>query len=67
MRKEKYFAISPRIARWKLDNSLENWLSYKADFSEFWRKIYILYYKYLIVNTIVLESKWQKMPLKPMA
>lgn len=44
MVQEKYFAISPRIARWKLNTSFENWLSFKSDSSEFWKHIYILFY-----------------------
>lgn len=44
MKQEKYFALSPRIAKWKLNSSFENWLSYKADSSEFWKRCYILYY-----------------------
>ena len=48
MQREKYFGLSPRIARWKLDNPLENWLGYKADCSEFWKKVYIFYYNVFI-------------------
>lgn len=44
-KKDKYFGISPRIARWKIDTRFENWLSYKADKSEFWKRFYIVYYK----------------------
>ena len=43
--KDKYFGISPRIARWKIKTPFENWLSYKADNSYFWKKIYVLFYK----------------------
>lgn len=43
--KDKYYGISPRIARWKLNTPLENWLGYKADHSEFWKKIYVFYYR----------------------
>ena len=45
MRKDKYFGQSPRIARWKIDNGLENWLSYKADNSFFWKRLYVLFYR----------------------
>lgn len=45
IKRDKYFGMSPRIARWKLDNPFENWLSYKADNSEFWKAIYVFYYK----------------------
>lgn len=55
MQKEKYFGLSPRIARWKLDTPIENWLSYKADHSEFFKRLYLLYYymfdrKYYLVG-----------------
>lgn len=43
--KEKYYVVAKTITRWKLDNPFENWLGYKADTSEFWKKIYVLYYK----------------------
>ena len=45
MKKDKYFGMSPRIAKWKKDNPFENWLSYRADKSEFWKFIYVLYYQ----------------------
>ena len=45
MERDRYFGISQRIARWKIDTPLENWLSYKADKSEFWKYVYVLYYK----------------------
>lgn len=44
MKKDKYFGISSRIARWKIDNWFENWLSYKADNSKIWRNIYVSFY-----------------------
>ncbi len=34
-----------QIARWKLVNGFERWLSYLADNSHFWKKMYVLYYK----------------------
>ena len=43
--KEKYYVVAKTITKWKLDNTFENWLGYKADKSEFWKKIYVLYYK----------------------
>lgn len=43
--KEKYYVVSKTITKWKLDNPFENWLGYKADTSEFWKRIYVLYYK----------------------
>lgn len=43
--KEKYYLVAKTITRWKLDNSFENWLGYKADRSEFWKKLYVLYYQ----------------------
>lgn len=45
MKKDKYLIIHKGIARWKLNNPIENWLSYKADQSEFWKRIYVEYYK----------------------
>lgn len=45
MKKDKYFGISPRIARWKINTPIENWLSYNADHSDFWKRLYVLYYK----------------------
>ncbi len=33
------------IARWKIDNKFENWLSYKADKSELAKKAYCAFYK----------------------
>lgn len=45
MKKDKYFGMSPRIARWKIDNAIENWLSYRADSSAFWKKMYVSYYR----------------------
>ena len=43
--KEKYYVIAKTITKWKLDNPIENWLGYKADKSEFWKRLYVLYYK----------------------
>lgn len=44
MHKEKYFGLSRRIARWKLNTPLENWLASKADSSVFFRVLYLKYY-----------------------
>lgn len=44
MSKERYFGLSPRIARWKLDTTIENWLAFKADDSIFFRFLYLMYY-----------------------
>lgn len=33
-----------QIAQWKLDTPFENWLGKLADKSEFWKRIYVLYY-----------------------
>lgn len=44
--KDKYFGMSPRIAQWKIDTPFENWLSYKADKSEFWKSVYVKYYRF---------------------
>ena len=43
--KEKYYRVAKSISRWKLDNPFENWLGSLADRSEFWKRIYVLYYK----------------------
>lgn len=43
--KEKYYVVAKTITRWKLNNFFENWLGQKADTSECWKKIYVLYYK----------------------
>lgn len=43
--KEKYYVVAKTISRWKLDNKFENWLGYKADKSEFWKRLYVLYYR----------------------
>lgn len=45
MKKDRYFGISPRLTPWKKDNWFENWLSYRADNSEFWKFLYVSYYK----------------------
>lgn len=34
-----------QIGRWKLVNGFERWLSYLADNSHFWKKVYVLCYK----------------------
>ena len=44
MHKDRYFGLSPRIARWKLDTPIENWLALKADNSVFFRSLYLMYY-----------------------
>lgn len=46
MKRDKYYGLSPRIAVWKIDNIIENWLSYKADHSEIWKSIYVSYYRF---------------------
>ena len=45
MRRDKYLVMHKGIARWKLDNPFENWLSYKADKSEWWKRLYVWYYR----------------------
>ena len=45
MIRDKYFGLSPRIARWKFTLPIEGWLGVKADKSEFWKKLYVLYYQ----------------------
>ncbi len=42
---DKYFGLSSRIFRWRINTPFENWLGRKADNSEFWKRLYVLYYK----------------------
>ena len=42
--KERYFTVAKTITKWKHDNWFENWLGEKADTSEFWKNLYVLYY-----------------------
>ncbi len=44
-------------AVWKLDTPFENWLGRKADSSEFFKKLYVLYYK-------IFDSKYYKKGLE---
>lgn len=44
MRQDKYFGISSRIARWKIDTPIERWIGKKADNSNIWKRIYVYYY-----------------------
>lgn len=57
MNQDKYFGLSPRIARWKLNTPLENWLGKKADYSDFWKRLYILYYQ-------LFDSKYYKVGIR---
>jgi hypothetical protein len=77
MKKEKYFGISPHIARWKNDTPFENWLSYRADSSEFFKRLYVLYYKHwnrkyyegglkMISQLIDERAELQELPRKPL-
>lgn len=43
--KEKYFVVANTISKWKIDNAFERKLSYLADNSEFWKSLYVLFYK----------------------
>lgn len=43
--KEKYYVVAKAISRWKIDSRIENFLGYMADRTEFWKRMYILYYK----------------------
>lgn len=43
--KDKYFGLSNRIARWKIDSPIENYIACRSDFSEWWKRVYILFYK----------------------
>lgn len=44
-RMDKYFGMSPRIARWKLNNGFENLLGKWADKSEWGKRLYVFYYQ----------------------
>ncbi|KUK49741.1 MAG: hypothetical protein XD75_0267 [Parcubacteria bacterium 33_209] len=37
--------ITDNGSRWKHNTAFENWLSFKADDSEFWKRLYVGYYK----------------------
>ena len=50
---DRYYGISPFIAKWKSDTRLENWLSLKADVSDFWKSVYVLYYQ-------IIDNKYYK-------
>jgi len=43
--KEKYYRVAKTISRWKIDTPVENWLGSMADKSEFWKRVYVLYYR----------------------
>jgi hypothetical protein len=45
MPRDRYFKQSPRIACWKINNRFENWLSYMADNSAFFKRLYVLFYR----------------------
>lgn len=57
MKKRKYFGMSSRIARWKIDTSLEHWLGRHADNSDFWKKLYVLYYR-------IVDNKYYKIGIE---
>ena len=58
------------IARWKLDNPVENWLGNKADKNKKWKKIYVLYYRlfdyeyyikgFKFINQVIDNHNWKK-------
>lgn len=37
--------VEKTISRWKIDTPFENWLGSFADKSEFWKRMYVLYYR----------------------
>lgn len=43
--KDKYFGICPRIAQWHIDSPIERFLGEHADESEFWKRLYVSYYR----------------------
>lgn len=71
MRRDKYLVMHKGIARWKLDNPFENWLSYKADKSEWWKRLYVWYYrlfdhkyyngglKFIDAQLKIFENEWK--------
>ena len=42
---DRYFRVSKDITRWKIHSPIESFLAKKADFSPFWKKLYVYYYK----------------------
>lgn len=42
---DRYFGLSPRIAKWRDVNPIEYQLGRLADSSEFWKRLYMLYYR----------------------
>lgn len=62
---DKYYRVANSITNWKLNNWFENWLSYQADSSEFWKRVYVLYYrifdhKYYVRGLGLIENEIQK-------
>lgn len=62
---EKYYRVANSITKWKLDNRFENWLSHKADNSEIWKSVYVLYYnifdhKYYVCGLERIEEEIKK-------
>lgn len=53
----KYYGPEYGLAPWKINNPIEQWLSYKADNSEFWKRLYVLYYR-------LFDSKYYKGGIK---
>lgn len=41
----KYFGSEFGIAPWKIDSPIERFLSHRADNSELWKKIYVMFYR----------------------
>ena len=54
---EKYYTVAKSISRWKIDTPFENWLGHKADNSNFWKRLYVLYYR-------ILDGKYYKKGLQ---
>lgn len=59
MQKERYFGMSSRIARWKIDNPFENWLTYKADSSLFWKRLpQVAEHKVVVLNITYNQAEY---------
>lgn len=42
---DRYFGVSPRVARWHISSPVEHWLGRKADTCELFKRLYLAYYR----------------------
>lgn len=42
---DRYFAVSPRIAKFNINSRIERFLGTRAATSEFWKRLYVSYYR----------------------